>query len=682
MDNNDLNNFHYHPQINKNIDGIILVPKNKSTEETIQITAVSKESILDDKPRSTEKKSTKKILGFITALSLIFLFSILPIRILESGANMNAEAKEGFVRLEDVYQSVQSNNYEKAKVDLSLINKNVNEINDELDNVGQRNIFVSRFLPFNDSTMNDEKIFETVLALSKIGNRLIDDFKFLDKISVSDASITDTKNPDLFYDLEKINQDLKSIGIDFETVKTNIAGIDNSSMNEKEKNYFSIIKQNIPEIEKYYNSAIELTNSAPSLLGKDYDKKYLVLFQNNTEIRATGGFTGTYGVITMRNGKIKDMFIDSIYNPDGQINKKIEPPEPLKKITSNWTMRDANWYPDFPTSAKNVSNFYEMEGGFTPDGIIAIDTKPFLDLLEITGPIKLAKYRVEINKDNFISITQYKTSIDYDPSQNNPKKFLADFAPLFLEKLSSQDPNKQKEILRVFLNNIDEKHIQFYSSEKNIQGAFENIDIAGKIKEVEGSDYFAYINSNIGGYKTNPEITEELSHIITIDDTEKISHRVDLVRKYDGKGYSDTNYAYLRFYLPKGSKLTDVKNFEKKDSVKRNVATGTIYLEDAPDKYLGKADIADMDIYEESGKTVVGGWQVIKAGEELTSSITYQLPDGISIANNNYNVLIQKQSGIVSQTNNIIVNDLVKKKSGSISVQLKKDEYLSIPLNK
>ena len=322
---------------------------------------------------------------------------------------------------------------------------------------------------------------------------------------------------------------------------------------------------------------------------------------------------------------------------------------------------------------------YEIEGGFTPDGIIAFDTKPFLDLLEITGPIKLEKYNLEINKENFIPITQFKTSVDYDISENNPKKFLSDFTPLLLERISALNEDGQKKILAILINNIQEKHIQFYSTEKEVQNAFIKLDIAGEIKDSENTDYFAYINSNIGGLKTNSQITENLNHEITIDENKNIIHKVILERKHSG---SDTNYAYLRFYLPKGSKILNVKGFEKKDSIKRDETSGMIYLEERSDEYLGKAEISDLDIYEESGKTVVGGWQVIKPQKELLSQITYQLPDNIAVKNNVYELLIQKQSGILSQLTNIEVDDLSNKVNGSVSLDLKKDELVLIPLNK
>jgi hypothetical protein len=680
MGGNIFNQFHYHPQANKNVDGIFLVPKNKGANIPEEIPSYSQMIIsTSESPLLKENKIINKVLGSFIAISLIFLFSILPIRILESGSNMNAKAKESFTRLEDVYQSVQEKDYDKAKIDLGAINKNINEINKELDDMGQKNIFVSKFSVFNDSSINDERFFNTVLALSKIGNILIDDMGFIEKINISNVNNDIPNKVDIFSDLKKINNDLENARNDFKTVKLNIANIDDSKMSDKERQYFSLIKQNIGEIEKYYNSAITLTENSYSLLGGDYDKKYLVLFQNNTEIRATGGFIGTYGILTVGDGKIKNIFIDSIYNPDGQISRKIEPPEPLKKITNNLAMRDANWYPDFSISAKSISSLYEIEGGFTPDGIIAFDTKTFTDLLGVTGPIQLNKYGISINKDNFIPITQVKTSVEYDVSENNPKKFLSDFAPLFIEQLSTQNKDKQSQILEILLNNIKEKHIQFYSPNSNVQKAFESINIAGRIKENEKSDYFAYIDSNIGGLKTSSQITDELNHEITINRNNKIIHKVVLTRKHSG---TDINYAYLRFYLPKGSKIISTENFEKKDSVKRDGVTGMIYLEDSPDKYLGKAKTNDLDVYEESDKTVIGGWQVIKGGEEIISEITYQLPSNIDITNNTYTLLIQKQSGIVDQLNNISVIDLANQSSGSLPLSLRKDEFISIPLVK
>ena len=71
-------------------------------------------------------------------------------------------------------------------------------------------------------------------------------------------------------------------------------------------------------------------------------------------------------------------------------------------MSAVWTMHDANWFPNFPTSAEKVSWFYEKTGGRTVDGVIAITPELLRDLLAITGPIDMPEYDKTINADNFI----------------------------------------------------------------------------------------------------------------------------------------------------------------------------------------------------------------------------------------------------------------------------------------
>ena len=647
LENENKNNISPKPQ-RKNVDGIIFLKKKEDRD------ALQQEDKENDLEKlilpNWEKPITKQssFYGIITALLLIFLFSVMPIRILESQNNMTVEAKESISKLVSAYASIKEDDYEQAKTDLAGIGNNLVEINNELEDVGQKNNFISQFSILDDNTLNYERLFNISNLASKIGDKIFENIDLVKDLNLSNMNSDAT--PQIFDKFQKLNTDLNGIENEFKSLKINIENIDENKLNEKEKGYVLTLKNNFGTIEKSFYALQAFSQQAPEILGETTDKKYLVLFQNDTELRATGGFIGTYGILTIRNGKIKNIFIDSIYNADGQLSKKIDPPEPLKKIVDTLHMRDANWYPDFPTSAKQISNLYELEGGFTPDGIIAIDTKTFVDLLGLTGPIKLEKYDSEINQANFIEVTQYKTSIDYDPADKNPKKFLADFAPLFLAKLSQLDSQKQSEAFAIIEKNLAEKHLLFYSPQSEIENIYSYLNIAGEIKNNNNQDYLLYVSTNIGGLKTNHLISDSIDLKTSQDQNGNISHQLVLTRKHEGKneGFSGTNFSYLRFYLPLGSKVLAIKNFEKKDSILKDPNSGILYLEDRPDKYLGKAGIADIDIYEENGKTVVGTWQVIKPGEEIESEITYQLPSNIRLGNS-YNLLIQKQAGVLNQ---------------------------------
>ena len=678
----------------KSIDGIFF-SSEKNNEQSSKPKRITLQKIKSPEVSGNKDKSrlSKKSLILIS-IFIIFALSVIPIKIIDTTYTIKAKANNTIDNLNDFYNSIKNNDLTEAKKELTLIKKNTDYIKEELNNLGQKNVFISHFIPIKDSTINNENILDFISSFSEIGLALIDNIFSFTNTNVED--INSNENNELFFkNIKDLNVNLKAKVEDFENLKESLDLIDLEKLNAYEKKYLEEISERIKDIDEYYYLMIDITEKLPSLLGKNFDKKYLLLFQNNTEIRPTGGFVGTYGILTVRDAKIKDIFIDSIYNPDGQISKNIIPPLPLQKVTSYLAMRDANWDPNFPDSAKNISNLYEIEGGFTPDGVIAFDTKPFIDLLDLVGPIKLEGYDVEMNKDNFISETQYKTSIDYNPADQNPKKFLSDFAPLLLEKTLSLKEESQKKLFEILIKNIEEKHIQFFSSDNVIENIFTVLNAGGNIKDTSG-DYFAYVNANIGGMKTNGEIEEKINHKVNINTDGSIIHKVEIKRRHNGSYNwpSGINYSYIRFYLPAGSKVLEIENFEKEDSIKKDKISNMLYLqENAP-----KVKVSDLDVSQEHNKTVVGIWQVIKPEEEIISSITYQLPFKIDTRKSaeKYTLLIQKQAGVISQETNInlevpsnfdieptlSVNGSSKRNVFSDSFDLVKDEQIGVILNK
>ena len=196
------------------------------------------------------------------------------------------------------------------------------------------------------------------------------------------------------------------------------------------------------------------------VLGYNGPRKYLFLFENNQEMRPTGGFIGSYGILDIGNGRVKKLFVDDIYNPDGQLKARVIPPAPIQKMSAVWTMHDANWFPDFPTSAEKVAWFYEKTGGPTVDGVIAITPELLQDLLKVTGPIDMPEYGKTIDADNFTEVTQQEVEVDYDKDLNQPKKFVADLTPKILDKvMSERGLVPMMNTLKAFNTALSEKHL-------------------------------------------------------------------------------------------------------------------------------------------------------------------------------------------------------------------------------
>jgi hypothetical protein len=183
---------------------------------------------------------------------------------------------------------------------------------------------------------------------------------------------------------------------------------------ESKAREFGYPEENIAGIDAQIFGATQLLETLVGWLDTEHDQNILVLFQNISEMRPTGGFAGSYAVLTLKRASFYNLEVRDIYDPDGQLKKKVIPPLPLQLITTNWGARDANWFFDFPTSAKKIIQFLEAsliynERNAKFDAVIAINTDVIADILTITGPIAAPDYDLVITNSNVLEAIQTKT---------------------------------------------------------------------------------------------------------------------------------------------------------------------------------------------------------------------------------------------------------------------------------
>lgn len=402
------------------------------------------------------------------------------------------------------------------------------------------------------------------------------------------------------------------------------------------------------------------------MLGSERQQKYLLLFENNSEMRATGGFIGSYGIIDIENGKIKDLQIDDVFNPDGQLKEKIIPPMPIQKISAAWSMHDSNWFADFPTSAKTTALFYEKTGGPTVDGVIAVTPETIKKLLEITGPIDMPAYGITITAENFIAETQNQVEDLYDKQENKPKKILSDLALIMIDKLFKENPadgsvraDKLLRIIQKLEDSLQEKQILIYHRDDTVESMLQKRGWAGEIMQNQQGDYLLVINSNINGYKTDAVMDESIKLDTEIKEDGTVINTLTIKRKHlggdmDYDWYNRVNADYMRVYVPKGSILLDASG----NTVEQYVAPmdyknfKTDPNVEAVEKTIKIDPQSQTQIFEESGKTVFGNWVYVSPHEEATVIYRYQLPfkidfDSFSSAADSYSAIIQKQAGSI-----------------------------------
>ena len=113
---------------------------------------------------------------------------------------------------------------------------------------------------------------------------------------------------------------------------------------------------------------VDASDRLPSILGWDAPRRYLVLTQDPAEIRPTGGFTGSYGIVAIDRGRIMERSFQDVAPLDFPWDyPRIEPPRALADYLLGpkqpWQFADANWSPDYPTSARDALRLYANQTG-------------------------------------------------------------------------------------------------------------------------------------------------------------------------------------------------------------------------------------------------------------------------------------------------------------------------------
>jgi len=378
-----------------------------------------------------------------------------------------------------------------------------------------------------------------------------------------------------------------------------------------------------------------LLGDAKTFLGFEYDKRYLLVFQNNTEMRASGGFIGSYALVDIANGRIENLEVPGggSYDTEAGLYERIKAPKPLRLLRPLWHFWDANWWPDWAKSARKLAWFFEKSDGPTVDGVIGVTPTAAERFMQVLGPIDLEeKYGITFTADNFWRKTQALAERKPDETKE-PKDIIGDLMQGMLGKLK-KDLDKQKlfELAQAAESSLAEKHILFYFYDRELQSTMEDLGWAGRMKDTEW-DYLQVVNSNIGGHKSDKDIKQKIYLDTEIRPDGSVVNTARVIRTHTGQkddefsGYRNVNW--LRLYVPRGSKLLGARGFEQPPEKLFEEAPQTAKLDRDVAETEGLADVhkpSQTKIYKESGKTVFANWVQVDPGDTVTATFEYKLP--------------------------------------------------------
>lgn len=372
--------------------------------------------------------------------------------------------------------------------------------------------------------------------------------------------------------------------------------------------------------------------------------RYLVLFQNNAEIRPSGGFIGSFAIVEFSNYQIKKIdFNSNIYKLDKAYTADhiIPPPMPLEETTGGrWALRDANFAVSFPEAAEKVEWFYTQETGESVDGVFVLNASVLKDYLQLTGPITLTKPDTTITSDNiFTELTEqiekeYYTTTE-NQQTNEPKSILKNMMPEILKRAQGQN---KIDLGKFLLSQIENKQILFYVNDKNIEEAILAKNWGGKVLDFTG-DYLQINVANIDGAKSSLNVAQKVDYEVK-NQQGLLFGDLTVTRTHGGTGIwpDGKNRSWVKTLVPKGSILKQAT-------------------------LDGKDVMAKMEKGEEAGKDYFATWVIVPPATSAVLHLNYLLP----ISKENYQLLIQKQSGSLGDKvkvifeSRVLYNDILRK---------------------
>lgn len=440
--------------------------------------------------------------------------------------------------------------------------------------------------------------------------------------------------------LDKITPKLDDVAGKLKVVDENLSAIDEKryQVDVKEKHVaeeLGQIKEAVHGLAAAVTDAKPALESLPKLAGMEEERKYMVLFHNDGELRGTGGFMTAYGILRVEKGRVAAERSSDIYDLDSRFRERLQPPEAIKKYLKNvpyWHLRDMNLSADFKQNMDLFTSYYQkIPGEPRIDGVIGVDTNFLVDLLKILGPIDVPGFgRFTADNDERCDCPQVVYQLELIADRpvaslvENRKGVLGPLMRELIVRAYGAPKPWWDDLFKTVVGNAQAKHLVFYFFDDQFQQAAEQLEVAGRVTPADG-DYLLITDVNFSGAKANFFVTQSVEQRLSIGPDGEISKTLT-VTYTNSSPPSNCNLEagqlclnavmpnYVRVYLPKGSQLVEVVGLDEK-----------------------------LGTREEQGMTVVEGFLKISPQATTKTSYTYRLPWKSSEAPTTF--FIQQQVG-------------------------------------
>jgi hypothetical protein len=334
----------------------------------------------------------------------------------------------------------------------------------------------------------------------------------------------------------------------------------------------------------------DLPGATRALLGMEGARTYAVLGQNSSELRPTGGFIGSLGLVTVDGGQVVAEDYRSSYAFENRARGF--PPLPWAMAqhlgSGGWGIRDANWSPDFPTSAQTLAAMLAHHQDIEVDGVIGFTTYTVGAVLDALGSVTVAGIDAPVTAQTWYRAAEEQIYFPADSptvvrgADQNKETVLEPILQEVMRRVQHASAEEMPALVRAIHSSIKRRELLFSFRDPAPAKLVRGREADGRVAPPEEGDVLALFDANLSYSKVGPYVRTSIHYEVWLDERGRavesratVSYKNGVTeqqareprtrigglewdassrRAFASPGVYGT---YARFYVPLGSDITE-----------------------------------------------------------------------------------------------------------------------------
>ncbi|MEJ3404893.1 DUF4012 domain-containing protein [Rathayibacter sp. YIM 133350] len=266
------------------------------------------------------------------------------------------------------------------------------------------------------------------------------------------------------------------------------------------------------------NRAVQLI---PPMLGAGGPRNYLVLFQNNAELRSNGGIPGALALLHADDGTFNLTQQASSADFPKFVPPVMKLPFDTRALWGDNTasyMQDITFTPQFPLTGQIAREMWRQKFGVEVDGVLSADPVVLSHLLVATGPITLPSGDV-LTSENAVQLLLSDVYARY-PNPKQQDAFFASAAASVFSAVASGNVDPIK-LIDALAQSGEERRVFVWSAHAEDQKVLTGTTLAGDLPATRGpkETFGIYLDDETGSkMDTYLDVSVKAAHQVCRND--------------------------------------------------------------------------------------------------------------------------------------------------------------------